>query len=163
MPPINQRVITRGPHQSRLCGRPCLRRLSWPRIDLCRFVGRHSALSALDTCISSIKGSSPPTRTWRSLIGSPCARARAPREHREKRARFARARKPAYRKLHCELWIFRISPSADQMRGWEREKERELTRLAKRRIRVPWNYLLFEQASLLQYYARHATASAENS
>lgn len=87
-------------------------------------------LSALDTCISPIKRSSPPTRTRRSLIGSSCACAWALRErcaydlHDENE-------RLAYCKLYCELRIFVLL-------AFEYRQSRREGNILRREFRLDW-------------------------
>ena len=82
-PLVNRGIITCGPHQSHLASKRAAS-LDFRVAGINRFMPfRQSALGALCTWhmyISPIKGSSPPTRTGRSLIGSSCACAWALRE-----------------------------------------------------------------------------------
>lgn len=78
--------------------------------------------SALDTCISSIKGSSPPTRTRRTLIRSSCLRLSTGRRSRSRvRAfkRFARQARASVSRIifRARVLLSHSSPSADMIKG----------------------------------------------
>lgn len=132
-PLINRRIITCGPHQTS-CERATP--LNFRVVDINRFMPFHQSarvvLSALDTCISPIKRSSPPIR--RSLIRSSCAYTRVLREMRTiYETRVSASRIANY--IESSEPLFCSPLSADKAKERETQSEENFDSIARRQQR----------------------------